>query len=296
MASDREKPKLSIVVPSRSFSEVLSLLSNLCLCEDIEKCEIIVVLDGFVADQELEKYLATTPLYLMFIVAEKTGAIGALRNLGVEVASAPNVYFLDTDCSFDKHLINIAMSASGAPVVRGSVSFKAEKGVWAKMDSAIRTHRYSAQPSAVAYCPNLLISRDMFKMTGGFDERYKYGSDGAFATSLAKHSIPVDYKEQLNVQHVCHGGGIAVMKKWYDYGLGRALRRDAFGGSIVTLFPERISTKHAGLLNTAIIFSSLLRISAFIYFLGYKSTYGLPTAKKPTVLSTKANFSSKVSR
>ena len=211
------EPKLSLVIPFHNETIRQTLLS-LLRCQDISLCEVILVSDGPLI-LSLDEFRS---LDMRVVIAERSGRIGFLRNRGIEVARSESLYFVDSDCELREDAIVRMLQHDGKLVVKGRNIFDGQN--WAsKLDAQIRDERYSRQPT-FAYCPNLLVKREVFSVIGKFDEERTYGSDGEFAKRIKERGIPVHYNQECVLYHDVTNTATGIFRKWMQMGEARYYR------------------------------------------------------------------------
>ena len=154
------------------------------------------------------------------VILSNSKNIGYLRNLGIRNSQAKAFYFIDSDCIIKSDSIKEALnSISKNPAVRGYIKFEGASKL-CKLDAELRQKRYDSNPY-FAYCPNLLIRKDLFDRVGLFDEKFRYGSDGEFAKRLVDLKVNVTYKPSIEIIHYGPKKDKKVISTWISYGEGR---------------------------------------------------------------------------
>jgi glycosyltransferase involved in cell wall biosynthesis len=247
--NDRLIPALSVIIPFHSTT-VSAVLESLLKAARISECEIILVSDGLSKTSLTFLDDFQPRLNLILIESKKIGRIGALRNLGIREARSVSCYFIDSDCQVREDVLEkiIAMEHR-YPVVRGRNVFIGSNAI-SRLDAQIRQERYESNPF-YAYCPNLVVRKDVFEGVGFYNDQYTYGSDGEFAKRLIEHHMPVHYASDLQIAHDCTDSFVGIFRKWMRYGEARYLR---YQGQYVehrlrTYFPNLYNMKRGVVYN-----------------------------------------------
>lgn len=220
--NDGIEPAISIIIPFHNCA-VSTVLHSLMVAPHLDKCEIILVSDGL--SKKSLRFLDDFHDQLAFTVIEsaKIGRIGELRNMGIRHARSDSCYFVDSDCQIRRDAIGKIISFGHRyPVVRGRNVFVGSNAI-SRLDAQIREERYESNPH-YAYCPNLVVRKDVFAEVGLYNDQYTYGSDGEFAKRLIEHGVPVRYAPDLEIAHDCTDSFVGVFHKWMRYGEARYLR------------------------------------------------------------------------
>lgn len=234
------KLELSIIIPFHN-SKIIKILNSLNKCVFIEKCEIVLVSDGFntkflnLENKEYKK------LNLIIINSKKLGKIGKLRNLGIKKSITNFCFFIDSDCLLEKSSIKKILDLiKSNDIIKGKNIFIGLNKI-SKIDAKLRTERYDSNPN-FAYCPNLIISKKTFKEIGLFNEKYFYGGDGEFAKRIEDNKLKVIYCKDIISYHDCTDSFSGIYNKWVNYGIGRYLRykNDSIKKRIKSLFLPNI--------------------------------------------------------
>jgi hypothetical protein len=245
------RPEISIVIPFHSTS-VVETVRSIEHCDDISKCEIVLVGDG-IAEGDITDVCASARMCctLRVVAVPKCGIIGKLRNVGVLSAEAPRLYFIDSDCILESDVISRVLQQSDAAILKGRNRFLGRTWLSA-LDAQIRDQRYSAKPE-FAYCPNLVVDRSVFDIVGMFDEALQYGSDGEFAKRLEESGYAVRYDPKIVVYHDVTAKVGRVVWKWTKLGEARyyRYRREEVEDWWATYFPNIYSLDRGLIYNVA---------------------------------------------
>jgi succinoglycan biosynthesis protein ExoA len=238
MSEHHGNPDLSIIVPvrneSRHIRDVLEQLLDQSL--DQARFEIIVV-DGMSTDDTREIVLSMAETYpLIRLIENPAGLSGCARNLGVEVARAAYVLFVDGHCRiYSPDMLACVLKAfqDGAlcvsrpqPLIREDVhSFQAAA-------AAARTSWLGHHTGSQIYtvddhlCSPLSAGcgykRDLYREMGGIDESFDAGEDLEFNLRVHQRGIYAHHSSEFEVGYFPRGSCRALFRQLYRYGSGRA--------------------------------------------------------------------------
>lgn len=258
---NRKIPVISVIIPF-SGQSVDQTLTSLNLCHDKEKCEIILVNDGL--NEEDLGFLEAHQrnLNIKVITTDKCGKIGYLRNLGIEQAVSRYLFFVDSDCWVANDVIRRIIAHQNITVLKGRVAFLGRSWI-SRLDAQLRDERYRSNPT-YAYCPNLIISAEVFEQIGYFDSKFHYGSDGEFAKRIYESSMQVRYDDEIVIQHDCTDSFFGIFKKWMNYGEGRYLRLKNSKHKLSDYFPNLYNTRRGVSYNIIVFLCNLGRLTGII--------------------------------
>ncbi|MEK6938443.1 MAG: glycosyltransferase [Nanoarchaeota archaeon] len=214
--------KISIIIPVGNDSRICQCLQSIEQQLSIDGLEVILINNN--CDQRVKKiidqYVDRIPLVS---IDSSSDNIGLLRNLAIKNASSDIFYFVDSDCILRKDAIsNAIMSGMMNDVTRGYIEFQGTSRI-AQLDALLRQQRY-ASDLYFAYCPNLVVRRNVFENIGLFNENFKYGSDGEFAKRLRERGINCSYNAEMSIIHRSPELNSEIIKRWVQYGEGRRRR------------------------------------------------------------------------
>jgi len=245
-----------VLVTKRSLSTVQGLLDIFSEPDAPASAELIIVLDRQSSGQLASQGVTSKRVKVHHSDIE--GRIGALRNVGIGLATGRTIFFIDDDCLLKKQdLLNAVEHSNCDQICRGRIDFVGT-GFFGKIDAALRTARYDGSRN-LAYTPNLMVPMEKFEKLGLFDERFFYGSDGEFSDRVCSLGEKIAVLEDLRVVHLCTTEFSALIAKSFRYGVGRYLRvRSARekGFTVPALPPE--DGREVSLLGNAVIAITVL--------------------------------------
>lgn len=199
----------SVVTPTRgrlrSALRVLAGLADQDYPHDL--IEVLVILDG--PDEEAAAVLRGQGYpFRLSVWQQPVRGPAAARNLGLRVARAPFVLFLDDDVIPDAHLVSAHRAAHGddrSLVVIGPLLAPAEGKAppWISWEWSTLAEQYRAMLAGEwaptprqFYTGNASVRRDHLLAVGGFNEAFKRGEDVELAWRL--HSVGLRFVFEPN--------------------------------------------------------------------------------------------------
>ncbi|MFW5704454.1 MAG: glycosyltransferase family 2 protein [Nanoarchaeota archaeon] len=213
--------EISIIVPFKAKADIF--LHSLLKTKYNEKYEVILVSDGL-NNEETKKLKDTYQNKdIKFIETPECNKIGRLRNIGISNSTTENYFFIDSDCYIFQSTLDLMLYYSRKyNIVKGKNIFFG-RNYFSMLDANLRDSRYMSDPN-FAYCPNLMINKEIFERIGYFDENYFYGSDGEFARRIKENHLNVKFTDKIKVIHDCTDKSFDIFNKWIAYGRGRYKR------------------------------------------------------------------------
>ncbi|WP_421853077.1 glycosyltransferase family 2 protein [Novosphingobium sp.] len=197
------RPEISVVVPVYNAAATIAETIGSVLSQTFPCFEIIAVDDGS-SDTSLEILLAIAAQEpRLRVISQRNGGVSSARNLGVEIAAAPLVAFLDADDLWapGKLAHHIALHRD-EPVLAASyariafIARDADTLEGARTISTLCPHAPRLADvlgeNPVCTASNLVVRRDWFITLGGFDQRLKFAEDQEFVARLVSRGGKVD--------------------------------------------------------------------------------------------------------
>ncbi|WP_353228024.1 glycosyltransferase family A protein [Novosphingobium sp.] len=197
------RPEISVVLPVYNASATIAATIRSVLDQTFAYFEIIAVDDGSTDDSLAVLLGLAVQDSRIRVISRRNGGVSSARNRGVETASAPLIAFLDADdlwareklaCHIARHRDEPALVASYA-----RIAFIAQDA--ASLDGAWTVSTLPRQPARlrdvlgdnpVCTASNLVVRRDWFLATGGFDEHMTFAEDQEFVARLVARGGKVD--------------------------------------------------------------------------------------------------------
>ena len=189
--------QISVVIPTigkrdQYLQETLKSVHS----QTLQPCEIIIVNNGAQLI-EIESQFEAIGIPIQNIKTVTGAGVSQARNLGATIAKGQLVAFLDDDDLWDKDFLRYAvqeLKSSQARCVLGRIDKMVNGEITPLFDATGHLDSYSftlMNPGATG--SNVLIYRDTFLMTGGYDFKLPPTEDGALILSLidAGHKVSV---------------------------------------------------------------------------------------------------------
>jgi len=221
--SDRPKPLVSVVVPTRSRPHRLARLLDGLRAQTLSpsRFEVIVVADG--ATKETRMLLASKQAHagLELRIAEHPAARGpaAARNTGWRLAAAPLVAFTDDDCVPAPQWLTAALETARADtVIQGRT--EPDPAELPNHGLFARTMQIRSLGPQYETC-NIVYPRTVLESLDGFDEGYGL-TPGGEDTDLAWRAIGAGWHTAFvpdalvfhAVEHLGVRGMLRVAARW----------------------------------------------------------------------------------
>jgi GT2 family glycosyltransferase len=238
-------PLVSVVIPTYNrlprLQRVLGALDAQTCAP--EKFEVVVVSDG--STDGTHEYLAgaTHPYAFRYCTQENAGPASA-RNLGVQMAVAPLVLFIDDDVVATASLIDEHLAshdrAGGDAVVIGPMNSPPdfEMRPWVAWEQRMLYKQYDAMNAGVFaatfrqfYTGNASLARARLIEVGGFDTRFRRAEDVELSYRLDRAGMHFVWNPAAIGHHYADRSFEAWLRTAYDYGVnevvfGRAQGQD----------------------------------------------------------------------
>jgi mycofactocin system glycosyltransferase len=231
IAEPVDYPRISIVIPVRDQSgdltECLQSLMNLDYPED--RYEVLVVDDGSAKD--ISDIVA--PFNIRLIRLEESQGAAAGRNIGAKQAQGDILAFLDADCTADKDWLREIVpffQAEGIGAVGGFVASYYCQSYLDRYEEAFSSLNmgqhliFQGNTKANFYVPscNMLVSRQVFKETGGFSGGMPVGEDVDFCWRMRRLGYALLYVPAGRIAHKHRNRLGKMLRRRHEYGTSEA--------------------------------------------------------------------------
>ena len=207
--SSATNPTVSVIIPAYNAAKYIGEALNSVLSQTVPSCEVIVVNDGSLDSDDLERELKRYPQTLHYIKQDNRGAAAA-RNTGLRAATAEFVAFLDADDMWLTNFLEkqlLLLKNKKADLVFADALLLGETPL------AGRTFM-QVEPSRGEVTPERLLSMKVSILTssvvarkkpildvGLFDETLRRGQDFDLWLRLAKAGARFTYQREVLVHH-----------------------------------------------------------------------------------------------
>lgn len=188
-------PEVSIVMPVYNAVTTLDATIASIRSQTFEWFELIIIDDGSSDDSMARLLVQASNDDRIRLVSRENGGVSSARNLGVEMARAPLIAFIDADDIWDprKLAYHVALHRE-EPAVAASyarIAFIEESATGlddARTVSSLCPHQPRLADvlgeNPVCTASNMVVQRDWFVHCGGFDTRLSFAEDQEFVAQL----------------------------------------------------------------------------------------------------------------
>ena len=218
---DKTKVRVNVIIPCFNESKYLpKTFSSLAKYSKAEECELCVIL---VDNGSTDKSRDIARSFGADVFTKPKATIGKLRNIGVsKVKMGDLLVFIDADILVTeiwmKKVIECATSLhSNDLFVTGYPYLPPDKASW------LERHWFSAEQKNLKYINsgNLITTKSLFDMIGGFDESLKTGEDYDFCFRARKQGAEIVPEKDYKVYHLGYPKTLfAFFKREMWHGVG----------------------------------------------------------------------------
>lgn len=282
-------PKYSIIIPVYNRPQELDDLLQSLTKQSFSNFEVLIVEDGstITSEKVFEKY--SQQLHSQYFFKHNSGP-GPSRNFGFEKANGEYFIVFDSDCQISPHYLESVekslqtnrFDAWGGPD-RGHENFTPLQQAMAYTMSSVFTTGGIRGGKSKNFQPrsfNMGISREVFKITGGFHFD-RFAEDIELSVRLKKMGLRVGLIPEAFVYHQRRATLEEFFKQVSNFGKGRVLVGRAHPGEVklVHWFPSLFLLGILSLLPISIINSQLGEIAILLYLL-YLVAIGIDSFRK----------------
>ncbi len=188
--------KISIVIPTNNREEKLKkLLKSLDAQKTGVDFEMIVVIDNL-TDTLSSDFLKNLSHPIRTINIPNSGP-GIARNKGVEIATGEVIAFIDDDClpvgNWVEEIYQFFEKHPEVKILHGSIVSQL-----ASMPPFIHSFQFTDEPKTT----NLIVKKDFFIESGGFDPVLSYWSEEKeFFERARRGNAVIGYSENIKIEH-----------------------------------------------------------------------------------------------
>jgi len=262
IADIEDYPKVTVIIPVRNqpgdLQECLQSLARLDYPQD--KIEVIVVDDG--SDTAVSDIV---PSSIKVIRMDRSYGPAACRNTGAAQTNAEILAFLDADCiageNWLRELVPFFRSAQTGAVGGYIAGYYRDKALdrYEDVSSSLNMGKrllLEGDTGSSFYVPtaNMLVSREAFLATGGFQADRRVGEDVDFCWRLRKLGYTLLYVPSGMVAHKHRNQLGRMLQRRSEYGTSEAALYRAHGEKRKTF----LISPYAGLSFLALVLAILL--------------------------------------
>lgn len=221
--------KISVIIPTYNRAATIERAVRSVLVQTYPPDEIIVVDDG--STDETEQLVQTIgDERIVYHKLGQNGGVSAARNIGVQLASGEWLAFQDSDDCWRKEKLQLQMDYAAKhpeyPLIYSAYRGQLPDGrsiqmpIWYPGEYPFMGEKPEGEmfPSLLVRntvgAPTILIKRESFLETGGFDERLGSLEDWEFVLRFAKE-YPIGYVDQVLVDAYLSDSGVSSAKGAY---------------------------------------------------------------------------------
>tara|TARA_B100000989_G_scaffold200473_1_gene151552 strand:- start:14109 stop:15011 length:903 start_codon:yes stop_codon:yes gene_type:complete len=213
---------ISIIVPvfndEEGIKDTLNSIKSEC-DKELEKVKLeVIVVDNNSNDKTYEIAKSYNNDYIRVYKQDKIQGSYASRNFGVKKSKGHFLLFIDSDMIFEKnHFKRILLKIKNDNVKYAGFNVKmklTKQSLSGKMNylkgfdikNSIIKHHYT--PTCA-----LLISRDVFNSTGGFEDNLESGGDFVFGQKVRSLKYNQTYLKDIIIYHPTRNNYLSLIKK-----------------------------------------------------------------------------------
>lgn len=221
-------PQISIILPVYNGQDSVTATVTSVINQSIENFELIIIDDGS-EDESLPLALSlASEDSRIKVISQTNKGVSAARNLGVEIARAPLLAFLDADDLWhpeklsrhiELHLSDKELAGSYARIAFINSDFA--KGAAAKTTSSISPGCLSVDSilgeNPVCTMSNLVVTKKAFEQIGLFRENMSFAEDQEWLARAASQYFPIEGIDEVLVDYRLSLNGLSVnLEKMYE--------------------------------------------------------------------------------
>jgi glycosyltransferase involved in cell wall biosynthesis len=199
---------VGVILCAYNRAQLLARTIRSVLAQTYHSFELIIIDDGS-TDNTKELVAQFDDPRIKYLVHERNKGLSAARNTGLAQTTGEYIAFIDSDDEWEKDKLEKQMAFLAdkqTPIFIFSNSLKIEDGCSAvhERDPAILTQRYYYKMYSVTAPSTWVISSDVFKLTGYFDEEFYRFDDIDFLFRMCKCHITAYYLAEVVAKKYYH--------------------------------------------------------------------------------------------
>lgn len=229
--SHRSNILLSFIIPTVSDSRVKKTIDSILSSEgwNSQDCDIIVVVNNcpkyFYRNlyQEFSPFMVKGGIKLLYV---RKSNIAKARNIGIRISKGQYVIHIDSDCKVIGDYIKKLkkyLSKQNFLIGRGATKFIPVNNFLSKASCELKKLAYFTRQE-IAYTPNLIVRKELYKKVGLFDEKLFHGEDTEWSQRLKDFKVVPRFLNDLIMEHIDHKSIRKIIITYFYYGVGRTYR------------------------------------------------------------------------
>jgi len=202
-------PTVSVIIPAYNAAKFIGEALNSVYSQTFNAYEVIVINDGSLDTDDLERELKRYPGGLRYIRQENRGAAAA-RNTGLRAAAGEFIAFLDADDTWLPNFLEKQiefLKSSNADLVYADALLSGESPLAGRTFMQVEPSRGAVTPEnllavkVTVLTSTVLSRRDPIFEVGLFDETFRRGQDFDLWLRLAKAGARFAYHHEVLAHH-----------------------------------------------------------------------------------------------
>ncbi len=207
---------ISIIIPVSTDQKIFDCIQSI----DINT-ETIIILNGNY-DKRIEQKLKTLRNIKLYYL-EKFN-FSKIYNTGIKKAKYENVFFMDSDCIFNKGtLLKLYSNLKQHLIIKGRIVFSYNNFI---QKIIARAREFTTSDFPNLFIPGAIFKKEVFEKVGLFNEKIKFTSDAEMETRIKNANIPWLFMPDINIIHA----PLTIkqdLKSAFRYGSGRSQKHTA---------------------------------------------------------------------
>jgi glycosyltransferase involved in cell wall biosynthesis len=206
---------VSVILCTYNRAQFLARAIRTVLAQTYSSFELIVVDDGS-TDGTRELVGQFDDRRVIYVAHDKNKGLSAARNTGLKRATGQYIAFIDSDDEWEEDKLEQQMAFLAdkpMPVFLFSNSSRIKDGRCAgfEKDPAVGTHRYFYKMYSASAPSTWIVSRDVFELTGYFDEALRRFEDVDFLFRMAQCHVAAYYLAKVVMKKYEHGTNLSCI-------------------------------------------------------------------------------------
>lgn len=202
---------ISVVIPVYNGERYLAQAIESILAQSEPSIQIIVIDDG--STDRTKEVLTRFKEKVQYHFQERSGQAAA-RNRGVSVAEGPFLAFLDADDLWVEGKLALQLAAFQANPHLDAVLSYVQQFICPQIDSAMASRIECPSKKMAGYLPGtMLIKREAFLRSGGFDTSYRTGEFIDWYVKAKEQGLKDLMLPEVLLRRRLHGNNLGMREK-----------------------------------------------------------------------------------